>query len=596
MQKYIRNFSIIAHIDHGKSTLSKKIIKLCNKNNNLKYNEKIIDSMDLEKEKGITIKSHNVNLKYKYKNKNYKFNLIDTPGHTDFSYEVSRSLYASEGALLIIDATQGVEAQTLANYNIAKKLNINIIPIINKIDVSYINIKNIKKQITNLLKFNNKNILLCSAKKEHGINKIFTNIIKRIKPPKGNIKLPLQALIIDSYFNNYLGTILFVKIKNGFLKKNNKIIILGEKKIYKVKNIFLYTPQKKESDILFCGEVGWISCNIKKINFLHIGKTITDFDNKNCKNIPFLKKNKPQIYAGIYPLNNKNFIYFEKSFKKLILNDPSIDIKKENSFLLGFGFRCGFLGYLHMEITKERLKREYNLDIIITYPTVKYQLKEKNNKTLYINNPDELSSKYNIKNIKEPIVNITIISPEKYLGKIIKLCTSKRGIQKNILFHNKHIKINYNIPLIEIITNFSNKLKSISNGYASFNYYFKKYKKTNISLLNILINGKKIEGLSMLLHRKSIKKFGNKITKILKKTIKKQQFNIIIQSTCNNKIISRENIKALRKNVTSKCYGGDITRKKKLLQKQKSGKKKMKKIGNIILTQETFFKIIKLNI
>ncbi len=596
MKKYIRNFSIIAHIDHGKSTLSDRIIEICT---GKKINEKesrILDSMEIEKERGITIKSQSVSLNYKKKNKKYKLNLIDTPGHIDFNNEVSRSLYICEGALLLIDATKGIQAQTIANYNIAKKLNIKIIPIINKIDLLYNNIKNIKKQIKKILKIKKKKIILCSSKKGIGIKKIISNIINKIPYPKGNIKLPLEAIIIDSYFDNYLGIFFLIKIINGYIKNNNNIKIINfNKKKYKIKTIYIYNPKKKKINNLYCGEVGWISCNIKKIkNFNPIGKIITNYNNNNVIKIPKFKKIKPKIYASLYPNNNKNFLYFKKSIEKLSLNDYSFKFKPETSYLLGNGFRCGFLGILHIEIIKERLEKEYNLKIIITSPNIIYKIKTKNNKKIYIENPNNIPLKNKIKEIKESISICNIISPQIYCGKIIKLCINKRGIQKKILYYNNNVYLKYELPTYEIITNFSNEIKSISKGYASFEYKFKKYKKSNINLLEFFINNNKLEGFSILIHIKNIKKYSKNIIYIIKKNLKKQQFEIKIQSKCNNKIINSYKIKSLRKNVTSKCYGGDITRKKKLLKKQKIGKKKLKKIGNILISPKIYFEALKI--
>ncbi len=594
MQKYIRNFSIIAHIDHGKSTLSDRIIEKCTKTKIQSNKQRILDSMDLEKEKGITIKSQSVQLKYKYKNKIYKFNLIDTPGHIDFSYEVSRSLYICEGALLLIDSTKGIQAQTLANYNIAKKLNIKIIPVINKIDLVNKNIKRIKNQIKQLLNIKKKYIILCSAKKNIGIKKIIHSIIKNINPPKGNKNLPLQALIIDSYFDNYLGAFFLIKIYNGYLKKNEKIKLINKYKKYNIEYIYVNKPEKKFLSNLKCGEVGWISCNIKKINYINIGNTITKFNNPAKNNLPKFKKIKPQIYASLYPYENKDFIKFKKSLEKLSLNDSSIKFTQEKSLIFGSGFRCGFLGKLHLEIIKERLEREYNLDIIITLPSVTYKIIDKKNKIIYIDNPLKLPHKNKIKKIKEPISTCFIITPLKYLGKIMKLCINKRGKQKNILFTKKNVSLIYEIPTSEIITNFNNKLKSITQGYASFKYSFKKYKTSNIVLSEIMINKNKIDGFSTLIHKNNVINHSKKKLEIIKNNIQKQQYEINIQGLCNNKIITKCNLKALRKNVTSKCYGGDISRKKKLLQKQKKGKKKMKKIGNIIVSQKIFFKTFKI--
>ncbi len=589
MIKYIRNFCIIAHIDHGKSTFSDRFIEICNKKKLKNNQQRILDTMDLEKEKGITIKSQCVNLKFKYKNKKYKLNLIDTPGHIDFSYEVLRSLYTCEGALLLIDVTKGIQAQTLFNYNRAKKLKLKILIIINKIDINKSNIKNIKEQIKSILKIKDK-IFICSSKTGYGIKNIIKNIIKKIPHPKGNIKNSLSILIIDSYFNNYLGTFFLIKIKNGYLRKKDNINILNnKKKKYNIKNILIYKPKKKKINKLKCGEIAWICCNIKKIKNNLIGKIINENNNKN-----YFKKSKPQIFANIFPKKNNDFKNLKTSIKKLSLNDSSITYKLINLKLLGFGFKCGFLGTFHIEIIKERLKREYNIYIIITNPTIKFKITIKNKKNIYINDINKLPNFNKIKNIKEPFVKLNIIIPKKYIGKIINLCISKRGKLINIIYFKKNILLKYKIPLLEIITNFSNEIKSITKGYANFNYKFYKYIKSNIVILKVIINNSIINELSTLIHINNIHKEGQRRLNIIKNNIKKQLFDIIIQISCNNKIILKINIKALRKNVIAKCYGGDITRKKKLIQKQKIGKKKMKKIGNIFLSSKIFSNILKI--
>ncbi len=595
MKKNIRNFSIIAHIDHGKSTLSDRIIEICTNIKISKSKSRILDSMDIEKEKGITIKAQSVCLNYKFNDKKYKLNLIDTPGHIDFSYEVYKSLYSCEGALLLIDVSKGIQAQTITNYNIAKKLKIKIIIIINKIDLLYKDINNVKNQIKKIFNIKQKNILLCSAKSGIGIKNILNTIIKKIPYPSGSIKLPLQAIIIDSYFNNYLGIFCLIKIINGYLIKNDLIKIINNNNIYQIKTIHIYNPYEKKINKLICGEVGWISFNMKKIKYFNpIGKTITKNYNYNVNELIYLKKIKPQIYASIYPKNKKEFLMLKNSIKKLSLNDSSFIFKQENSNILGNGFRCGFLGILHIEIFKERLKREYKLKILITSPTVIYKIINKKKKNIYINNINDLPKKNEIKEIQEPISICNIISPKKYLGKIIKLCIFKRGKQKKILFFNNNISIIYKIPTYEIITNFSDYIKSISNGYASFEYKFYKYKKSNISLLEIMINNNKIKNFSILMHNKNIKIYSKNLINIIKNNLKKQQFETKIQALYNNKIIYSIKLKSLRKNVISKCYGGDITRKKKLLEKQKKGKKKLKKIGNILISEKIFSDILKI--
>ncbi len=591
MIKYIRNFCIIAHIDHGKSTFSNKIINICNKKN-IKKKLNLLDSMELEKEKGITIKAQSINLKYKYKKKNYNLNLVDTPGHIDFNNEVSKSLYICEGAILLIDASKGIQSQTLNNYKIAKKLNLKIIIVINKIDIKNLNINKIENQIKDILKIKQK-IFKCSSKTGYGIKKIIKNIIKNIPHPKSNVKKPLKALIVDSYFNNYLGTFLLIKIYNGKIKIKDKIKIINyDKKFYYIENIIVNSIKKKKKNILKSGEIGWISCNIKNFNKNPIGKTLTLYNNNKIKNIK-IKKIKPQIFVSIFPKKNTNFKYLKKSIKKLNLNDSSFTYKLEKSNILGYGYRCGFLGILHIEIIKERLKREYKIKTLITNPNITFKIKKKNNEILYSNNIDEISN-LNIKYIKEPIVKCKIISIYKHIGKIINLCIKKRSNIENIIYLKNNVIIKVKIPLLEIIINFNDKIKSLTQGYSSFNYKKYKYKKSKIVILKILINNLLISNLSTLIHINNIKKESKRRINIIKKNIKKQLFDIDIKVLCNNKIIHKTKIKALRKNVINKCYGGDISRKKKLLNKQKLGKKKMKKIGKIYISNKIFSKILKI--
>lgn len=588
--KNIRNFCIIAHIDHGKSTLSDRIIQICNKKiNNKKIQPQILDSMELEKEKGITIKSSVVSLFYKIKKKKkYQLNFIDTPGHVDFSYEVSRSLFACEGVLLLIDAKKGIESQTIAHYEKAKKMNLKILIVLNKIDLQNINYKNIFKQIKKKFKIQKKEIILCSSKTGYGIKNVIKNIIKKIPCPKGSSKKPLQALIIDSWFNNYLGTIALICIKNGTIKKGDKIKIINSNQIYNVEKIGIFTPKQKNSKKLTTGEVGWIICKIKNLYDMPVGETITNSTKPSNKKLKKFKKIKPQIYASLFPFKNNTFKTFEKSLAKLKLNDSSLFYELENSNILGFGFKCGFLGLLHMEIIIERLKREYNLNVIITPPTVTYKIKLKNKKTIYVNNPNNIPPKNKIKEFQIPIANCIILTPKKYLGKIISLCSEKKGSQVNIIYINGKVKLIYEIPLLEIVQNFFSQLKSISKGYASLEYYFLYFKKEKMTKINILINKKKIDHLSLITHHsKSIYKSQIIIQKI-KKIIPRQQFDITIQAEIEGRIIASSKIQQLRKNVIAKCYGGDITRKKKLLEKQKIGKKKMKKIGNIKIPKEIF--------
>lgn len=589
----IRNFAIIAHIDHGKSTLSDRFIQICGGLTKREMSNQVLDSMDLEKERGITIKAQSVAIQYTYQNnKRFYLNFIDTPGHVDFSYEVSRSLNACEGALLIIDACQGIEAQTLATCNMALNMNLNVIPILNKIDLPTANPNRVIQEIKEIIGLNPTDIIQCSAKTGQGVTNVLNKIITDIPPPSGSNKSILQALIIDSWFDNYLGVISLVRIKNGILSLGTKIQILSTKKNYLVHQIGIFTPKSKIKKKLTCGEIGWITCGVKDITAFYVGDTITTADHPTQDIIPGFKKIHPKIFAGLFPVETEQYDNFRIALGKLSLNDSSLFYEPENSDALGFGFKCGFLGILHMEIIQARLEREYNLNIISTTPTVMYEIKTIDQKTIYLNNPNYLSKIKNIKECREPIAACNILTPEKYVGKIITLCLQKRGIQKNIIYHAHQVSLQYEIPVSEIIINFFDQLKSISNGYASLEYNFKYFKKTDIVCLKILINAEKIDALSLIFHRNNIYHKAREIVERIKSLLPRQQFNISVQAAIGNNIIARSTVKQLRKNVLSKCYGGDISRKKKLLKKQKIGKKKMKKIGNINIPKETFFSIL----
>ncbi|WGS66318.1 translation elongation factor 4 [Enterobacteriaceae bacterium ET-AT1-13] len=593
--KKIRNFSIIAHINHGKTTLSDRIIQICGGLNPREMTNQVLDTMDLEKERGITIKAQNVSLKYKSKNGEiYKINLIDTPGHIDFSYEVYKSLIACEGVILLIDSTQGIEAQTISNYYKAVKMNLDIIIVLNKIDLLTSNIKHVSKEIKNVIGYKKK-IINCSSKTGEGIINLLENIISNISYPKGKIENPLQAIIIDSWFDNYRGIISIICIKNGIIKIGDKIIIVNKKNIYNVEDLGIFTPKKKKKNFLICGEVGWLIYSIKNINDAKVGNIITSFLNPTKKNLYKFKEIKPQIYAALFPTNTIQYKLFSNSIKKLKLNDNSFFYEPITSSSLGLGFRCGFLGLLHLDIIKERLEREYNLNLIITTPNVIYEIYTNNKKIIYIDNPNKLTFNDKIKELREPIAKCNILTPKKYLGKIIKLCIQKRGIFKKIIYYNNQIYLIYEIPMSEIIIDFLNKLKSITNGYASLNYNFKYYKKSDLVKINILINKKKIDAISWIIHKKNSYNFCIKIVEKFKKKIPRQQFDIFIQASINSNIIYSSKIKQFRKNVITKCYGGDISRKKKLLKKQKIGKKKMKKFNNITLTKEMFLIFYKIN-
>ncbi|QJC34855.1 translation elongation factor 4 [Enterobacteriaceae endosymbiont of Donacia piscatrix] len=593
--KNIRNFSIIAHIDHGKSTFADRLIEICGGLSIREMTSQVLDSMILEKERGITIKAQSVSLKYKSQNNNtYKLNFIDTPGHVDFSYEVSRSLSACEGALLLIDASQGIEAQTISNCKMAMDMGLKVLPVINKIDLLSIDIKKITNDIQEITGIKSTTYLKCSAKTGLGVKKVIENIVKKIPSPIGNIKKKLQALIIDSWFDNYLGVIALVCIKNGQILRGMKIIILNTKKKYCIKKIGIFTPKKKILNILKCGDVGWIVLGTKNIIEVPVGATITSYINPSSKILPGFKKSIPKVFAGLFPVISDEYNIFSNALKKLSLNDSSLFFEPETSEVLGYGYRCGFLGLLHMEIIQQRLLNEYNIHIITTIPTVKYKIKTIDNKILFIDNPSKFPNSSLIKEIREPILKCKIFSPIKYIGKIIKLCISKNGIQKDIIYHNNNVILTYEIPMIGIIINFFDKLKSITKGFGSLDYNFLKFKKSNLICINILINKKRIDALTTITYNNKIYSYSRSLIEKLKILIPRQQFDITIQATINKKIISSTNIKQLRKNVIAKCYGGDVSRKKKLIQKQKEGKKRMKSIGNIKLPPSIFLDMLKI--
>ncbi|CAL4321514.1 translation elongation factor 4 [Buchnera aphidicola] len=594
--KQIRNFSIIAHIDHGKSTLSDRFIQICNGLSKREMHNQVLDSMDLEKERGITIKAQSVTINYKNKyNKLFQLNFIDTPGHVNFSYEVSRSLSACEGALLVVDASQGVEAQTVANCRTALEMNLKIIPVLNKIDLPTANPLRTLKEIEDIIGISTSNVIQCSAKTGHGVIDLLEQIITEIPYPKGNIKAPLQALIIDSWFDNYLGVVSLVCIKNGLLEKNTKIKVMDTNKIYKVEQVGIFTPKRKIKEYLQCGEVGWVIYGVKDIKSAPVGATLTSFFNPSIKKISGLKKITPQVYAGLFPISSEQYETFRDALGKLNLNDASLFYEPENSTALGFGFRCGFLGLLHMEIVLARLEREYNLDLIATMPTVVYEIETIDNNIIYLDTPCKLSALNNIKTIREPIAECNMLLPPKYLGNVIKLCIEKRGIQSKMIYHDHQVILTYEIPMSEIILNFFDQLKSISSGYASLEYRFKKFKTSNLVCVDILVNTEKVDALSFITHQNCSRYQSREMIKKMKELIPRHQFDIPIQAAIGKHIIARETIKQLRKNVLAKCYGGDITRKKKLLKKQKIGKKRMKKIGNIEVPKNVFLAILNID-
>lgn len=596
-KKLIRNFSIIAHVNHGKSTLADRILELTGTVKKWEIKEQLLDSMELERERGITIKLNFVQLKYKAQDKQeYIFHLIDTPGHIDFTYEVSRSLTACEGVILVIDATQGIEAQTLTNFYLAINNNLSVIFAINKIDLPTANPNNVKKEIKNLIGIEKTNILLISAKTGLNIKQVLETIIKDIPPPlDGNDNNPLQALIFDSYYDKYRGVIISIRIKQGIIKVGDKIRLMNTKAIYKVTELGIKKPKEVKKNKLISGEVGWLAAGIKIISDVHIGDTITTFYNEAKQPLPGYKKINPMVFCGLYIIDSVKYKNLKEALKKIKLSDSSFTYEQETSQALGFGFRCGFLGLLHMDIIKERLEREYNLELIITSPSVIYRVYLINKKIINIDNPNKLPSKQKIIKIEEPFVKVIIITPEKYIGSLIELCQNKRGIYINLEYiDNTRSILTYEMPLNEIIFYFFDQLKSISKGYASLDYDFIGYRSNKLVKIDILLNNKIIDALSIIIHNDFAHKHAKILCKKLKEIIPRQNFEVPIQAIINKKIIARENIKAIRKNVLSKCSGGDVFRKKKLLEKQKKGKKRMKIIGSIKIPNEAFINILKL--
>ena len=589
----IRNFSIIAHIDHGKSTLADRILELTGALSSREMTEQVLDSMDLEKERGITIKAHAVRIIYKaLDGKDYILNLIDTPGHVDFSYEVSRSLSSCEGALLVVDATQGVEAQTLTNAYLASEHNLEIIPVINKIDLPGADPERVKNQIEESIGIDSADAILTSAKEGIGIREVLEAIVKKVPPPGGNEKNPLKALIFDSWFDNYQGVIVLVRLFDGKVKRGTKIMLVAAKKVFEVIEVGIFTPVKKPVDSLKAGEVGYIIAGIRDVTNTKIGDTITDAENPVSEPCAGYKDVKPMVFCGLYPTETNQYETLKNALEKLRLNDSSFNFEPETSVALGFGFRCGFLGLLHMEIVRERLEREFGLELINTAPTTVYKVTKPDEEILFIDNPSKLPLQY--EKIEEPFVKVTIFLPQKYVGQIFELCQEKRGVQKEFNYLGKErVIVIYELPLNEILWDFYDKLKSFSSGYASMDYEFIGYRESKLARLDLLLNGEIIDALSLIVHKDRAYDKGKQIAEKLRQVIPRQLFEVVIQAAIGNKIIAKETIKALRKNVLAKCYGGDITRKRKLLEKQKEGKKKMKQVGKVGIPQEAFLAVLK---
>ncbi|MEW6117564.1 MAG: translation elongation factor 4 [Nitrospirota bacterium] len=593
MTKNIRNFSIIAHIDHGKSTLADRLLEYTGALSSREMTAQVLDSMDLERERGITIKAHAVRLTYTADDGTpYILNLIDTPGHVDFSYEVSRSLASCEGSLLVVDATQGVEAQTLANTYLAIEHNHEIIPVINKIDLPGAEPERVKEQVEEAIGIDCSEAILASAKEGIGTREILEAIVKKIPPPKGNDTASLKALIFDSWFDNYQGVIVLVRIFDGTVRPGMRIRLMAAEKEYEVLKVGVFTPKMTEAQQLSAGEVGYVIASIKNVGDTKIGDTITDASRPADKPLAGYKEIKPMVFSGLYPVETHQYEDLKTALEKLRLNDASFSFEPESSSALGFGFRCGFLGLLHMEIIKERLEREFQLSLITTAPTVIYRVTKQDGSVVYIDNPSSLPDRF--ERIEEPYVKVTVFVPQTYVGQILELCQDKRGIQKDFSFISKdRIMVTYNIPLNEILWDFYDRLKSVSRGYASMDYEFIGYQESKLVKLDVLINGDPVDALSLIVHSEKASYKGRQIVEKLREVIPRQLFEIAIQAAIGGKIIARESVKAMRKNVLAKCYGGDITRKRKLLEKQKEGKKKMKQIGRVEIPQEAFLSVLK---
>ena len=596
MQKNIRNFSIIAHIDHGKSTLADRLIQSCGGLADREMDEQVLDSMDLERERGITIKAQTVTLKYKAKdNQDYILNLIDTPGHVDFTYEVSRSLAACEGGLLVVDASQGVEAQTVANCYTALDQNVEVFTVLNKIDLASADPERVKKEVEDVIGIDASDAILCSAKTGLGIPDILEKIISVVPAPKGDPNNPLQALIIDAWFDNYVGVVMLVRIVEGSLATKDKVTLMSTGGNYAADQVGIFTPKPLIKDKLVAGEVGFIIAGIKELATAKVGDTITGTQNPAEKPLPGFREIKPQVFAGLYPVESNQFEALRTSLEKLSLNDASLNFEPENSSALGFGFRCGFLGLLHMDIIQERLEREYEMELITTAPTVVYELLLKNGEVKQIENPSKLPDLSTIEEIREPIISLNILLPQDYVGPVMTLANEKRGIQKNMQYLGRQVMLTYEIPLNEVVLDFFDKLKSVSRGYASMDYDFLEFRSSDLVKLDILVNGERVDALSTIVHRLNSKFRGRDLAAKMRELIPRQMFDVAIQAAIGANIISRETVKAMRKNVLAKCYGGDVSRKRKLLEKQKEGKKRMKQVGNVEIPQEAFLAILKVD-
>ncbi|WP_286222062.1 translation elongation factor 4 [Marinobacter apostichopi] len=593
----IRNFSIIAHIDHGKSTLADRFIQICGGLTEREMAEQVLDSMDLERERGITIKAQSVTLNYTAKDGHeYKLNFIDTPGHVDFSYEVSRSLYACEGALLVVDAGQGVEAQSVANCYTAIEQGLEVVPVLNKMDLPQAEPERVAAEIEDIIGIEASEAVRCSAKSGIGVEDVLEDLIKRVPPPKGDRGAPLQALIIDSWFDNYLGVVSLVRVTEGTMRKGDRIVIKSTGKSWNAEKVGIFNPKPKDTDVLESGDVGFVVAGIKDIHGAPVGDTIVHQKfSEQTPMLPGFKKVKPQVYAGLFPVSADDYNDFRDALEKLTLNDASLFFEPESSDALGFGFRCGFLGMLHMEIIQERLEREYDIDLITTAPTVIYEVETKQGETLSVDNPSRLPDVGSIEEMREPIVEASILVPQEHLGNVIALCEEKRGVQKNMHFMSTQVQLTYELPMAEVVLDFFDRIKSASRGFASLDYHFIRFQAANLVRLDVLINGERVDALALIVHKEQAHYKGRQLIDKMKELIPRQMFDIAIQAAIGTQVVARVTVKALRKNVTAKCYGGDVSRKKKLLQKQKEGKKRMKQLGNVEVPQEAFLAVLQVD-
>ena len=591
--QHIRNFSIIAHIDHGKSTISDRFIQVCGGLTEREMNEQVLDSMDLERERGITIKAQSVSLHYKARNgETYLLNFIDTPGHVDFSYEVSRSLSACEGALLVVDASQGVEAQTVANCYTAIEQDLEVVPVLNKIDLPSAEPERVIEEIEEIIGIEASDAVQVSAKTGVGIEDLLEELVKRIPPPVGDHDAPLQALIIDSWFDNYLGVVCLVRVVNGSIKPKKKFTVMSTGRSHQVERVGIFSPKMTDLKELNTGDVGYLISGIKEIDGAPVGDTLTLTDNPAESPLPGFQPSQPRVFAGLFPVSSDDYEDLRDALGKLRLNDASLFYEPETSQALGFGFRCGFLGMLHMEIIQERLEREYDLDLITTAPTVVYEVFTTKGETLMVDNPSKLPATNLIQEIREPIIRANILVPQDYVGNVITLCVEKRGVQKNMQYLGKQVSLTYELPLSEVVLDFFDRLKSVSRGFASLEYNFHRFEAADLVRLDLLINGEVVDALAIIAHREQAQIRGRELAEKMKELIPRQMFDVAVQAAIGNQIIARTNVKALRKNVTAKCYGGDVSRKRKLLEKQKAGKKRMKQVGSVEIPQEAFFAVL----